>query len=63
MLSEFTPYVMETSHPYGTGKMMPQSHYRCEGCDAEYVWTGLSKKLRMLDCGDGPLDSSREVPA
>lgn len=29
-------------------KYMPQTHYRCDDCDAEYVRTGRAK-LRMLD--------------
>ena len=32
----------------GVEKVMPQTHYRCDNCDYEFVRTGRSR-LRMLD--------------
>jgi hypothetical protein len=48
MQSERSDFVLDSGWPHGTAKMMPQYHYYCEPCDAEYVRTGWGK-LRMLD--------------
>lgn len=48
-------FVISTGAPPGTGRMMPQWHYRCEDCDVEYVRTGWSGRLRVIDSADpGP---------
>jgi hypothetical protein len=51
MQGERSDFVIDSGWPHGPAKMMPQWHYRCDGCDSEYVRTGWGR-LRMLDAGD-----------
>jgi hypothetical protein len=45
---EKSDFVTMNTNIVGKGQTMPQTHYRCEECDAEYVRTGRSR-LRLID--------------
>lgn len=48
---EKSDFVLTNSTTPGLGRMMPQTHYRCDYCDVEYVRTGYAK-MRKLDGRD-----------
>ncbi len=54
MESEACP-IVRYPHP-----STPATHYRCDGCDSEWVWTkGRGETVRFLDGADVPLAVSR----